>query len=77
MEEKRPQSEQSTQKADETDISVTSYEAAVVADILQVALQRMPLDADARQKVQTFKYKLNKARLIISRQYLNSLPRIP
>jgi hypothetical protein len=77
MEEKRPQNEQSTQKADETDISVTSYEAALVSNILQVALRNMEMDEDVKKQLQVFKYKLNKARLLICRRYLNSLPRIP
>jgi hypothetical protein len=71
------ENENNEQRLDETTISVTVYEATLISNILQIALNNLRLDPSSRKRVQDFRLKLQRAGLSISKRYLDSLHRIP
>jgi hypothetical protein len=60
--------QQYQQKPPETSISMTTYEANLISNILYIALNHMQLDEHARKMAQNFIAKLQKSALSISRQ---------
>jgi thiamine pyrophosphokinase len=71
------ENENNDQRLDEIDIFVSIYETTLISNILQVAISNLRMDEDSRKRIQNFKYKLEKARLSITKRYLDSLQKLP
>lgn len=64
-------------KLNETDISISTYEATLISNLLQIALYNITMDDETRKRVRVFRWKLNRAALAITKRYLESLHQVP